>query len=67
MSKDDTHVIIAKSTILQILEHHPGCGDSLCTVRRTKGVHTNGGCRCFRGEDRVTIHKIIWEHKNNIR
>jgi len=25
-----------------------GCGDSLCAIRRPKGMMTNGGCRCTR-------------------
>lgn len=25
-----------------------GCGDSSCIFRKPRGMHTNGGCRCFR-------------------
>ena len=30
-----------------------GCSDGSCTVSRPKGVHTNGGCRCYDDRDRM--------------
>lgn len=25
-----------------------GCSDGCCVIKRPKGMHTNGGCRCLR-------------------
>lgn len=34
-----------------------GCGDGGCVVFRRKGMHTNGGCRCY--EDRTTARQAM--------
>lgn len=26
-----------------------GCGDGNCKIRKPTGMHTNGGCKCYRG------------------
>ena len=29
-----------------------GCSDGYCVIKKPKGMHTNGGCRClYRGND----------------
>jgi hypothetical protein len=25
-----------------------GCGDGNCKIKKPTGIHTNGGCRCYR-------------------
>lgn len=32
---------------LQLLLEH-GCLDGYCEIERTRGQHTNGGCRCWK-------------------
>lgn len=29
-----------------VADHVGSCGDGGCVVKRPKGMHTNGGCRC---------------------
>ena len=34
-----------------------GCGDGHCVVRKTRGMHTNGGCRCLYLPDHLTTQR----------
>lgn len=35
-----------------------GCGDGNCIVVKPKGMHTNGGCRCWR--DGMTMQRYAY-------
>ena len=39
------------------------CSDSGCRFSKSKGMHTNGGCRCLKHlpyEKRVQLEKLFW-------
>lgn len=39
------------------------CNDSGCRFRKTKGMHTNGGCSCMKHisfQKRVRLEKLFW-------
>lgn len=37
-----------------------GCGDGNCCIRRPKGQHTNGGCKCcYYPEDRFIVERAL--------
>ena len=38
-----------------MMEAIGGCGDGNCVVVRPKGMHTNGGCRCY-GDRMKAMH-----------
>ncbi len=38
----------AASKYDEYLHHIGGCTDGACVIVRPKGMHTNGGCRCWR-------------------
>ncbi|MCO8609680.1 hypothetical protein KGP95_13295 [Burkholderia multivorans] len=35
-----------------------GCGDGGCLIRKPQGMHTNGGCRCYR--DSMKMHRVAY-------
>jgi hypothetical protein len=37
---------ILASTVRHLLTN--GCGDGNCVIKKPRGMHTNGGCRCGR-------------------
>lgn len=40
-----------------------GCGDGNCVVKKPRGMHTNGGCRCLYRPDHLTAQRaghIMW-------
>lgn len=40
----------------ECLEH--GCADGYCVIERTRGQHTNGGCRCLYHPDHITLQRV---------
>lgn len=41
----------ARERIAYLLACFPtvnGCGDGNCRIKKPTGMHTNGGCRCYR-------------------
>lgn len=40
----------------ECLEH--GCTDGYCVIERTRGQHTNGGCRCLHHPDNITLRRV---------
>lgn len=43
---------VIRETVDRIIGPSYGCGDSSCVFGRKPGMSTNGGCRCFKGDDR---------------
>ena len=58
-----TDNIIKKNTpldtfrIMQEALNH-GCGDGCCVIERTKGQHTNGGCKYLHHPDFMTLQRV---------
>ena len=44
----DTVVATAIAKFDEMVDQVGGCGDGSCAVKRPTGLHTNGGCRCWR-------------------
>ena len=44
----DADLVTYRDQCLRELVNALGCGDSSCAFRTTMGMHTNGGCRCFK-------------------
>jgi hypothetical protein len=34
-----------------------GCSDGGCVIKRPKGMHTNGGCRCY--HDKIKAQRMM--------
>ena len=40
-----------------LMEKIGGCTDGGCVIFKPKGMHTNGGCRCYR--DPLTMQRYV--------
>lgn len=49
----------------ELLAKIGGCGDGNCIVYVAPGMHTNGGCRCFR--DPIKMQRVIYTYKTELR
>ena len=54
-------------TLKEKLEAIGGCGDGNCHVHVRGGMHTNGGCRCFKQNDGIKAQRVIRAYKEEIQ
>ena len=50
----------ALSRLDEVLAAIGGCTDGYCVVVRPKGMHTNGGCRCW--SDRMKMQRFAYAY-----
>ena len=53
-------------TLKEKLEAIGGCGDGNCHVHVRGGMHTNGGCRCFKQNDGIKAQRVIRAYKGEV-
>ena len=53
--------MIAKETLDKRLVEIGGCGDGNCIVHKRGGMHTNGGCRCWK--DGIKMQQVLRAYK----
>ncbi|MBU9262014.1 hypothetical protein [Burkholderia multivorans] len=41
-----------------LIDSLQSCGDGGCVIRKPKGMHTNGGCRCYR--DSMKMQRVAY-------
>jgi hypothetical protein len=54
MSDEIARAIAKFDTVIDAIG---SCGDGYCYVKRPKGMHTNGGCRC--STDRFKAQRVM--------
>ena len=59
MTTPDTKAIRALLDSYTEAQHamQDGCSDGYCVVRKPRGMHTNGGCRCLYRPDHLTTQR----------